>query len=87
MKHRVDLQPSSGGLHHGQYIALALTGLRQCDVVNLPGLPVLTFRPTSTIPEELHLLGLLDGSTHLTVMDNLRTVVGTLAVLHEDERF
>ena len=32
VKHRVGLQPSSGGFHHGQYIVLALAGLRQCDV-------------------------------------------------------
>ena len=62
MRHRVGLQPFSGGFHHGQHIV----GLRQHDVVNLPGLPVLIFGPPPRISEGLHLLGLLDGSTHLS---------------------
>ena len=40
MGHRVGFQPSSGGLHHCEHIALALAGLWQCDVVNLPSLPI-----------------------------------------------
>jgi len=43
MGHRVGFQPSGGGLHHCEHIALALAGLWQCDVVNLPSLPIFTF--------------------------------------------
>jgi len=43
MRHRVGFQPSSGGLYHSKYIALALAGLWQCDVVNLPSLPIFIF--------------------------------------------
>jgi len=41
--HRVGFQPSGGGLHHGEHTALVLAGLWQCDVVNLPSLPVFIF--------------------------------------------
>jgi len=40
MGHRVGFQWSSGGLKHSEHIALALAGLWQCDVVNLPSLPI-----------------------------------------------
>jgi len=43
MGHRVGFQPSGGGLHHCEHIALALAGLWQCDVVNLPSLPIFIF--------------------------------------------
>ena len=43
MGHRVGFQPPGGGLHHCEHIALALAGLWQCDVVNLPSLPVFIF--------------------------------------------
>jgi len=43
MVHRVGFQPSGGGLHHCEHIALALAGLWQCDVVNLPSLPIFIF--------------------------------------------
>jgi len=43
MGHRVGFQPSSGGLHHCEHIALALAVLWQCDVVNLPSLPIFIF--------------------------------------------
>ena len=43
MGHRVGFQPSGGGLHHCEHIALALAGLWQCDVVNLPSLPLFIF--------------------------------------------
>jgi len=43
MGHRVGFQPSSGGLHHCEHIALALAGLWQCDVVNLPSLSLFIF--------------------------------------------
>jgi len=43
MGHRVDFQPSGGGLNHCEYIALALAVLWQCDITNLPGLPLLIF--------------------------------------------
>jgi len=43
MAYRVGLQPCGGGLHHSEHIALALAGLWQCDVVNLPSLPVFIF--------------------------------------------
>jgi len=43
MGHRVGFQPSGGGLHHCEHIALALAGLWQCDAVNLPSLPVFIF--------------------------------------------
>jgi len=43
MGHRVGFQPSSGGLHHREHIALALAGLWQCDIVNLPSLPIFIF--------------------------------------------
>jgi len=41
--HRVGFQPSGGGVQHCEHIALALAGLWQCDVVNLPSLPYLYF--------------------------------------------
>lgn len=41
---------------------LALEGLWQCDVIDMPGLP---------IPQELYLLSLLDHSAHLKIMDYL----------------
>ena len=43
MGHRVGFQPSGGGLHHCEHTALALAGLWQCDVVNLPSLPIFIF--------------------------------------------
>jgi len=43
MGHRVGFQPSGGGLHHCEHIALALVGLWQCDVVRLPSLPIFIF--------------------------------------------
>jgi len=43
MGHRVGFQPSGGGLHHCEHIALALAGLWQCDVVNLLSLPIFMF--------------------------------------------
>jgi len=43
MGHRVGLQPSGGGLHHCEHIALALVGLCHCDIVNQPSLPVFIF--------------------------------------------
>ena len=39
MGHRAGIQPSGGSLHYCEHIALALAGLWQCDVVNLPSLP------------------------------------------------
>jgi len=43
MGHRVGFQPSGGGLHHCEHMELALAGLWQCDVVNLPSLPIFIF--------------------------------------------
>ena len=43
MRHRVGFQPSGGGLHHCEHIALALAGLWQCDEVSLPSLPIFIF--------------------------------------------
>jgi len=43
MGHSVGFQPSGGGLHHCEHIALALVGLWQCDVVNLLSLPIFIF--------------------------------------------
>jgi len=43
MGHSVGFQPSGGGLHHCEHTALALAGLWQCDVVNLPSLPIFIF--------------------------------------------
>ena len=43
MGHRVGFQPSGGSLHHCEHIVLALMGLWQCDVVNLPSLPIFIF--------------------------------------------
>jgi len=43
MGHRVGFQSSGGGLHHCDHIALALVGLWQCDLVNLPSLPIFIF--------------------------------------------
>jgi len=43
MGHRVGFQPSGGGLNHCEHIVLALVGLWQCDVVNLPSLPIFMF--------------------------------------------
>jgi len=43
MGHRVGFQLYGGGLHHCEKIALALAGLWQCDVVNLPSLPIFIF--------------------------------------------
>jgi len=43
MGHRVGFQPSGGGLHHCEHIALALVGLWHCDAVNLPSLPIFIF--------------------------------------------
>jgi len=43
MGHRVGFQPSGGGLHHCEHLALALVGLWQCDIVNLPSQPIFMF--------------------------------------------
>jgi len=43
MGHRVGFQPSGGGLHHCEHIALVLADLWQCDVVNLPSLSIFIF--------------------------------------------
>jgi len=43
MGHRVRFQSSGGGLHHCEHMALALAGLWQCDVVDLPSLPIFIF--------------------------------------------
>jgi len=43
MGHRVGFQPSGGGLHHCEHLALALADMWQCDVVNLPSLPIFIF--------------------------------------------
>jgi len=43
MGHRVVFQPSGGGLHHCEHIVLALAGLWQYDVDNLPSLPIFIF--------------------------------------------
>ena len=43
MGHSVGFQPSSGGLHHCEHIALALADLWECDVVKLPSLPIFIF--------------------------------------------
>jgi len=51
--HGMGFQPSSGCLHHGKHIAFTLAGLRECDIVNLPGLFILTFQPLPPIPERL----------------------------------
>jgi len=70
MGHRVGFQPSSGGLHHCEHIALALAGLWHCDTVSLPRLPTFIFQ-TSSIPLRFYPLGLLGYSTCFTFMDKL----------------
>lgn len=43
MRHRLCLQPSSVCFHHCQHTVLVLVDLWQCDVINLPGFPILIF--------------------------------------------
>jgi len=71
MQHGIGLQPSSGCFHHCDHIALALVGLWQCDIINLPSLPLFTFQPWSPMPERLYLLGLLECNACFTFVDNL----------------
>ena len=53
MGHRVCFQPSGGCFHHCKYMALAVAGLRECDIINLPDFPTVIFQPLSSIPERL----------------------------------
>ena len=43
MGQRVSFQPSGGGLHHCEHMALALAGVWECDIINLPSLPIFIF--------------------------------------------
>ena len=69
--HWMSFEPSSGCFHHCEHVALALAGLWQCDVVDLPGLSILLFHPSIFIPLGLHPFGLFDRSTRLTSVDDL----------------
>jgi len=71
MGHRVGFQPSGFCLHYCEHIALALAGLWQCDIISRPSLPIFVFLPSSSVPQRLYLLGLLDCSACFTFMDNL----------------
>ena len=51
--------------HHCEHMALALVGLWEHDIINLPGLPMFIFQPSSSISKRLYPLGLLDCS-HLS---------------------
>jgi len=70
MGHRMGFQPFVL-VQNCKHMVLALVGLWQCDIVNLPSLPIFIFQPSSSIPLGLYLLGLLDCSTCFTFMDNL----------------
>lgn len=43
----VHLQPSSHCFYHCKLAALALVDLWECDVINLPSLPIFVFQPLS----------------------------------------
>lgn len=55
---------------------LALSGLQQHDVINLPGLFTFIFQPLAPKPQGLYPLGLLD-TANFTVTDNLDIVLST----------
>ena len=60
---RICFQPASRCFYNCKHMALALVGLWECDIVNLPGLPIFIFQPSSPIPQRLYPLRLLDCST------------------------
>jgi len=61
--HVTGFHPSSGCFHHYEHTALALAGLWESVIINLPGLSIFVFQPSSSIPLRFYLSGLLDCST------------------------
>lgn len=56
MTHEVCFQPPGGCFCHCKHIVLTLGGLRQCNRINLPSLPVSIFLLLSPIPQWLSLI-------------------------------
>jgi len=68
--HGLGFQPPGVCVHHGEHMVLALAGWWECGI-NFPGPLVFIFQPSSSMPERLYSLGLLDCGTCFTFMDNL----------------
>jgi len=43
MRHGICFEASSVCFHHCKHLALALVSLWECDIINLPGLPIFVF--------------------------------------------
>lgn len=61
-------------VHHCQHVVPGLVGLWECDVIDVPGLPILTLQPLSPYHKGLT-LSLLDCSTCFTVRDDLENTI------------
>ena len=61
MRHKVCFQPSGGCLHNGKHIAFTLSDLREYDIVNLSGLPILICQPPPPCHKGFNCLACLIG--------------------------
>jgi len=69
MGHRIRFQLSDDCFHTVNTWYL-LWCLWECDRINLPGLPIFIFQPSSSIPKRLYPFGSPSHSAYFTFMDN-----------------
>lgn len=69
--HKMYLQQSRGCFHHCKHRVFTMVGLWEHDKIHPSGLPVFIFQPSSSGPNRLYLLGLLNCCVCFTFINNL----------------